>query len=274
MTSHQDRLQQLVEVWHRSAQDVVAVLRSLDPDQWALPTDLPGWDVRAIGAHLAHLESELAGNPQQQVQIDPAPHVKGPLGEYTESGVLARSSWSTDEIVDELESSVEKRYAELTARPPTDAAAPGPGFAGLVGWSWLTLLTNRPLDLWMHEQDVRRAVRRPGSLHSPGAVHTAGVYARSLPFVLGKKVGAAPGTTVVIEVTGAQPQVLTARVGPEGRGTAVDRLDGEPTARVVLDFEDWILLAGGRRAADDVAPELSGDQELGRRLLENLGVTL
>ena len=81
--SDQTRLQHLVEVWHRSAQDVIALLRSLGDADWSTDTDLPGWNVRAIAAHLAHLESELAGNPQQQVEVPPAPHVKGLLGEFT-----------------------------------------------------------------------------------------------------------------------------------------------------------------------------------------------
>lgn len=272
--SDQDRLHHLLEVWHRTAQDTIALLRTVEGPQWALPTDLPGWDVRAVAAHLAHLESELAGNPQQQVEVPPAPHVKGLLGEFTEAGVLARASWSTDEIIDELETSVEKRYAELTAEPPTDASAPGSGFAGLVGWSWETLLTNRPLDLWMHEQDIRRVLERPGGLDSPGAVHTAGVYAKSLPFVLGKKVGAPPGTTAVLEVTGAQPQRLVARVGENGRGVPVDRLETEPTMRLLMDFEAWILLVGGRRGPDALEVHVDGDETLARQLLENLGVTL
>ena len=273
-TSDQARLQELVEVWHRSAQDVIALLRSVDAGQWATPTDLPGWDVRAVAAHLAHLESELAGNPQQQVEVPAAPHVRGLLGQFTEAGVIVRSSWSTDEVIDELESSVEKRYAELTSDQPTDPAAPATGFAELMGWSWQTLLTNRPLDLWMHEQDIRRALDRPGGLDSPGAVHTARVYARSLPFVLGKKVGAAPGTTVVLEVTGPQPQVLAAEVGADGRGAPAHQLSEEPTARLVLDFESWILLAGGRRGPSDVPVVVQGDRELGQQLLDNLGVTL
>lgn len=274
MSSDQQALLHLVEVWHRAAQDVITLLRSVEADQWATPTDLPGWDVRAIAAHLAHLESELAGNPQQQVEVPDVAHVKGMLGRFTEAGVIARSSWSTDEILDELESSVEKRYAELTGTPPTDGSAPATGFAEFIGWSWQTLLTNRPLDLWMHEQDVRRALDRPGGLDSPGAVHTARVYARSLPYVLGKKVGAAPGSTVVLDITGAQPQVLAAEVGADGRGAAVHQLAEEPTTRIALDFEAWILLAGGRREPSDVSVEVHGDEELGHRLLDNLGVTL
>lgn len=274
MTNDENPLQHLVEVWHRAAHDTIALLRSLDEPEWAVRTELPGWDVRAIAAHLAHLESELAGNPQEQVEVPPAPHVKGLLGEFTEAGVIARASWTTDEIIDELEASVEKRYADFTSAPPADASAPGPGFAGVVGWSWQTLMTNRPLDFWMHEQDIRRAVDRPGGMDSPGAVHTAEVYAKSLPFVLGKKVGAPAGTTAVLEVTGVHPQVLTARVAPNGRGEPVDHLDEEPTVRLVMDFETWILLVGGRRGPDDVQVEVQGDGELGRRLLDNLGVTL
>ncbi len=274
MTKDQTPLHHLFEVWHRSASDTIALLRSLEESDWSVPTELPGWDVRAIAAHLAHLESELAGNPQQQVEVPPAPHVKGLLGEFTEAGVIARASWTTDEIIDELEASVEKRYADFTSAPPADASAPGPGFAGVVGWSWQTLMTNRPLDFWMHEQDIRRALDRPGGLDSTGAVHTAEVYAKSLPFILGKKVGAPAGTTLVVDVTGVHPQVLAARVAPNGRGEPVDDLDEEPTARLVMDFETWILLVGGRRGPDDVQVEVHGDTDLARQVLDSLGVTL
>ena len=274
MTNDQNPFLHLVEVWNRAAADTIALLRSLEDADWGVATDLPGWDVRAVAAHLAHLESELAGNPQQQVEVPPAPHVKGLLGEFTEAGIIVRSSWSTDELVDELESAVEKRYSEVTSTPPEDASAPGPGFAGLMGWSWRTLMTNRTLDLWMHEQDIRRALDRPGGLDSTGAVHTSGVYARSLPFVLGKKVGAPAGNTVVVEITGAQPQVLAARVGENGRGAPVDHVEAAPDARLVMDFETWILLVGGRRGPDDVQVDVHGDAALGRQVLDNLGVTL
>jgi hypothetical protein len=108
------------------------------------------------------------------------------------------------------------------------------------------------------------------------------VYAKSLPFVLGKKVGAPAGTTVVLEVTGApggaqagaQPQVLAAGVGADGRGAAIDQLSTEPTSRLVLDFETWMLLAGGRRAQEELEVELHGDTDLARKVLDNLGVTL
>ena len=179
------------------------------------------------------------------------------MGQFTEAGPLARAGWTTDEIIDELESSAATRYAALSADPPTDAKETGPGFAQLLGWSWETLLTNRPLDIWMHEQDIRRATGRTGNLDSPAAAHVGAVFTKSLPFVLGKRVGAAPGTTVVLEVTGTPPRVLAATVGDDGRGAPLAEPPAQPTARVSLDFESWIVLAGGRRPAADVEVEIA-----------------
>jgi uncharacterized protein (TIGR03083 family) len=271
--SDAELLRHLVEVWHGAAVDAVALLRGLDKEDWSRPTDLPGWDVRAVAAHLAHLESELAGNPQQHVEVPEAPHVKGLMGQFTEAGPLARAGWTTDQIVDELEASVAARYAALRDDPPTDAQAPAPGFAALLGWSWRTLLTNRPVDLWMHEQDIRRATGRPGGLDSPAAAHVGSVFARSLPYVIGKKVGAAPGTTVVVEVTGSRPLLLAAAVSDDGRGVPLPAAPDDPTTRVSLDFESWIVLAGGRRTVADVAVTVTGDSALGRRVLDSLAVT-
>ena len=123
-----------------------------------------------------------------------ADHVKGLMGQFTEAGVLAR--------VRPLAERGRRRAREQrrdavrrAARPtrPRTPRAPGPGFAGLIGWSWQTLLTNRPFDLWMHEQDIRRATGRPGNLDTAGAAHATGVCARSLGYVLGKRAHAPGG---------------------------------------------------------------------------------
>ena len=216
MSADENRLQSYVDTWARAVDDSVELLRSLDDEDWSRPTDLPGWDVRAVAAHLAHLESELAGNPQQPVEVPEAPHVTSPMSTYTEKGPIARSGWTTREIVEELVASSARRLAELRADPPTDGAGSPPTTPGNIGWSWQTLLSNRPLDVWMHEQDIRRAVGRPGGLDSPAAAHTAAVFARGLGYVVGKRVGAPAGTSVVLDVTGPHP-VHAAVAGRRGR---------------------------------------------------------
>lgn len=265
-------LQALVETWHAAAADVVALLRELETGDWSRATDLPGWNVRAVAAHLAHLESELAGFPQQQVEVPEAAHVRGLMGRFTEAGPLARAAWSTDEIVDELERAVAHRYAALRAEPPADGSAPGPGFAGLVGWSWQTLLSNRPLDLWMHEQDIRRAVGRPGGLDSPAAAHVVGVFAGSLPYVLGRRAGAEPGQSARVVVTGGQPTEVAAVVRQDGRGTPYTST-AEATTTLEMDTETFVVRCGGRRPPEDLDVTVRGDQDLGRRVLAGLATT-
>ncbi|GAA1934826.1 maleylpyruvate isomerase family mycothiol-dependent enzyme [Nocardioides marmoribigeumensis] len=275
----QARVREHIATWEASCADVVALLRSLTPADWDRPTELPGWDVRAVAAHLAHLEGELAGRPQPQVEVPAAPHVKGFMGQYTESGTIARRDWKPQRIVDELEEVVAERRAALAANPPEDPSAPGPSFAALAGWSWETLLHNRPFDIWMHEQDIRRAVGRPGGLDTPGAAHAGRVVARSLPMVVGKRGGAQAGQSVVLELTDVPhpdlPSVLAVLVGDDGRARACDvgDLSGGPTATVRLDWVDWIRLGGGRASADEVEVLVEGDQELGRRVLAGLAVT-
>ena len=275
--SAHDRVRHHIAVWEASCADVVALLRSLDPADWDRPTELPGWDVRAVAAHLAHLEGELAGRPQQQVEVPEAPHVKGFMGQYTESGTIARRDWPTDRIVDELEEVVAERREALAAHPPEDPSALGPSFAALAGWSWDTLLHNRPFDVWMHEQDVRRAVGRPGGLDTPGAKHAGDVIARSMGLVVGKRAGAQPGQSVVLELTDVAhpdlPGTIAVVVGDDGRARLTADVPAEPTTTLRLAWVDWIRLGGGRATADEVDVQVSGDEDLGRRVLAGMAVT-
>jgi uncharacterized protein (TIGR03083 family) len=271
--SDADQLQRHIDLWRVMVAENVDLLRTLDADDWAKPTDLPGWNVRYVAAHLAHLESELAGNPQKQVDVPDAPHIKNPMSVFTESGPLARADWTTDEIVNELESSAAKRDDQLRAMMPLDPTAPGDGFAALAGWDWATLLSNRVIDQWMHQQDIRRAVDQPGGLAGPGGAHALAVFSRALPYVVGKRIAPPPGTTVVLDVTGEHPTTLGATVGEDGRAARLDPVPAEPTVRIGMDFETFIVLSGGRRGPDQVTAEVSGDTDLADAVLANLAVT-
>ena len=268
-----DRLQQHIELWRVMVAENVALLRELDPDEWAEPTDLPGWSVRYVAAHMAHLESDLAGNPQAHIDVPDAPHIKNAMGVFTESGPLARADWSTDEIIDEFESAAVKRHEALLAMMPLDPTAPGDGIARLAGWNWATLLSNRVFDLWMHQQDIRRAVDRPGGLAGPGGAHVLSVFSGSIPYVVGKRIGAPPGTTVVLDITGEHPAMLAAGVGDDGRAARLDSAPPRPTVRIGLGFEEFIVLSGGRRTPDQVSATVEGKAELGNAVLANLSVT-
>ncbi len=265
-----DQLASYVQVWWQAVEDLSSLLEEVAGEDWSTPTDLPGWDVHAVAAHTAHLEGMLAGAEHDQVEIGEPAHVHGAMGQFTEQGVVARRDRTPDELINELRSSATTRHTSLLADPPTDPEATAPGLFGLIGWDTRRLLRNRPLDLWMHEQDVRRALGRPGNLDGPAAVHTADYLAESLGFVVGKRVGAPAGTTVVLEIAGHAPTAVA--VGDDGRARPVE-VPADPTARLAMDRETFVLLAGGRRRAEPGAVQVSGDADLAQQVLAGLAVT-
>ena len=257
-----------VDTWWQAIDDFTALLERLTREQWSAPTDLPGWDVHAVAAHTAHLEALRAGTAHDDVAVGEPAHVRSEMGVFTEQGVVARAESTPDDLINEIRSSATAVHTELLDGPDLDPAAPAPGVFGAIGWSNALLLRNRPLDVWMHEQDIRRAVGDPGGLDSDAARHTAAYLAESLPMVVGKRAQAPAGTTVVLDVAGQQPQAV--RVGDDGRAAFLE-VPEDPTVRIGLDREQFILAAGGRRPAGDV--RIEGDEALGRRIVESLAVT-
>lgn len=266
----QDRLTALVAVWWEAIDSFTHLLEHVGDDQWTTPTDLPGWDVHAVAAHTAHLEALLAGRPHDDVEVGEAPHARGMMGQFTEQGVVARRAHPADAVITEIRESATARHTQLLADPPTDASAPAPGAFGAIGWTTGLLLRNRPLDVWMHEQDVRRALDLPGNLDSAPARHATDYLLESLPFMVAKRAGAPVGSVVRLEVDGHEP--VTAVVGEDGRGRTGTTAD-EAAATLAMDRETFVLLAGGRRDAAPGSVRVSGDTALGDRVLASMAVT-
>ncbi|MFC5729534.1 MULTISPECIES: maleylpyruvate isomerase family mycothiol-dependent enzyme [Nocardioides] len=269
--SDRELLAGYVDTWWRSIADLVRLLEELEPDEWARPTDLPGWDVKAAASHTAHLESVLAGEPEETADVGEPSHVIDVMGLYTEIGVVNRRDRDPAEIVEEIRRAARKRYDALQADMPTDGSAKPTRVFGGVPWDWRTLLRNRPLDVWMHEQDIRRATDRPGNMDSAGAQHTADYLTDAFGYVVGKRVAPPAGTTAVLSVQGSTP--VAVEVGDDGRARRLTVEPDAPTVRIAMDRASFIVLAGGRRAADPAAIAIEGDEQLGRRILDMLATT-
>lgn len=273
--SDAEELTGYIDIWWQSIDDFTRLVEELAPADWATPTDLAGWDVHAVVAHIAHLEALLAGVAHDQVDVGTPAHVKSPMGTFTEQGVAARRDRSPDELIAEIRSSATTRHTEYLAAPPTEAAAAAPGLFGALGWDTRTLLRNRPLDVWMHEQDIRRATGRPGNLDSPAAGHVLDMLGASLPVVVGKRVAPPADTTVALHIADHAPRAV--RVNDAGRAEAAVP-DAPATTRLHLTRSAFAALAGGRRSAEQVEAEpgqvaIEGDVELGRRVLAAMAVT-
>jgi uncharacterized protein (TIGR03083 family) len=269
--SDRERLAGYLDVWWEAVDDFTLLLEGLSPEEWSTPTDLAGWDVHACAAHTAHLEAVLSGAPEETVEFDAGPHVASLAQAYTEQGVVARRDAAPDDLINEIRESATKRRATLLADPPEDAAAMPPRTPGGIPWSWETLLRNRPLDIWMHEQDVRRAVGRAGGLHTAPARHTLDYLLEGMGMVLVKRAGAPVGSTLVVGVEGRAPAAFG--VSDTGRGTPLPELPDDPSVRLDLDRETFVTLAGGRRTPSDASVTVTGDADLAARILAGMAIT-
>ncbi len=268
-----NELRQHVEVWRSTCASFSALAHVLTAEQWRLPTDCRGWGVGDLVAHAAALESELAGVEPLRVTIDKAaPHIKSPAGVYTERGVVARRGRAPADVVAEFDDAVSRRTAILEAEALDDPEGTPTVTPGGIGWSWATLMRNRPLDIWVHEQDIRRAIGRPGGLDTAGARHAQSVFAAALPYVVAKRAEVPAGITVVFDVTGPVTGVYTVEVNESGRGVLLDSAPDRPSVRLTLDTESFTILGAGRRDPSTlpIRVEAGSDAEAGQRLADRI----
>lgn len=256
-------LQTYVDAWRHSVNAVLDLdLRSEDADRI---TDLPGWSVRDVVAHLVHLEEVLADGSETARADGP----KGLSAEYTQAGVDALRDVPLPDLLARLRAAVDRRSAQLEVLPE-DPNALAPSTPSGTPWSWDTLLRNRVIDAWMHEQDLRRAIGRSGNLDSPGAHVTVQSFRAALPFVIGKRAGAPAGHPVGVVVTGQIPFSRTVAVDDDGRAGDTD---ADPKTTLTMDTESFAILGGGRRKPGQVPVTVEGDSELAHRVLTGLAIT-
>ena len=89
--------------------------------------------------------------------------------------------------------------------------------------------------------------------------------------MVGKRAATAEDGAVVIDIrspatTGGVERHLVCEV-QGGRATMVATPTTEPLATITLDTEGFVVLAAGRRTADRVSTQISGDATLAQRVL-------
>lgn len=272
MTATNSELSAYIEAWSDSADRVIEIGRNLSTDDFLNGTDLPDWSVQDVYAHLAAIEAALAGAPDDAAALAMMKSaVMTPA--FTEMGVEARRGVRADAVIDELATHVDTRRRQLEAEPPQDPEATASGLPDGLQWSWRTLLRNRAVDIWIHEQDIRRAVGKPGNLDGPGAHTTLRTFAASMPYVVGKRAGAPAGTAVALNVTGDAGFTATIVVGDDGRARSLDEPADSPNVEIATDAETFALLASGRRDVSHADVKTSGDYDVAIEILTAMVLT-
>lgn len=275
MTVHPS-LQPYIDAWTESTEAISELVQSLAEGEWNRRTACPGWSVRDVISHVIGIECELLGDPRP---IHTLPrdlyHVTDDAGRHMEVQVDVRRHHTGPEMTSELEYTLIRRNRQLrNDTRPADAQVPHvlPGKGKVTREE---LMRMRAFDTWVHEQDVRRALGRPGNLGSQGAHIARDILLAGLPKVVAKDASAPLNSAVVFDVGGEVEFLRTVRVDGQGRGS----LDGTPSlgpaVTLSTDWETYVRLACGRARPDAVTEQVKveGDQALATAILNNFAVT-
>ncbi len=265
----------LDEVWH----DIAAVCEGLTEDEWSRATDCPGWTVHDNVAHMIGTERMLLGEqPAPATAGAPdSPHVRNDIGRVNEQWIATYRGWEGPQLLGEFRAVTGRRLDVLRAM--TDAEWDKEGFTPEGPGPYRVFMEIRLFDCWYHDQDIREALDRPGFLEGPVADLAVGrIPAKALGYVVGKKAGAPPNTTVVFEITGTKPIVAAIAVPPEGRAVLLDAPPEGPTVRIIMDRRTFTRLAGGRWSGEHARSygtvRVESDGDLGNRVVDNLAFTI
>jgi uncharacterized protein (TIGR03083 family) len=170
---------------------------SLAPDEWAMPTDCTGWDVRKMALHVLGSGDAQAsvrefvhqlrrGRPLNKA-IDSHHWVDG----LNELQIRERQHLSNDELVAQLTAVGPKAVAGRWRTPPPMRYLPL-SFGPPIGWAPLKYLLDVGFtrDVWTHRIDIHGAIGRPmhltpehdGRLVADIVAEWAGIH--GLPFEL------------------------------------------------------------------------------------------
>ncbi|MGW0991480.1 maleylpyruvate isomerase family mycothiol-dependent enzyme [Streptomyces sp. NPDC002486] len=267
-------LQPYADAWTHSVEAIAELLQPLAEAEWNRRTPCPGWSVRDVVSHVIGLDCEMLGDPRP---IHSLPrdlfHVTNEHQRYMEMQVDVRRHHTAPEMTSELEYVIIRRNRQLR----NESRDPGTTVRGPLG-SELTLeesMRRHAFDVWVHEQDLRTALGRPGNLDSPGALITRDVLLGELPRVVAEDAQAPRSSAIVFDVHGPVEFLRTIRVDIQGRGTLETAPALGPAATLTLDWETYVRLACGRVTPESVSDRLKteGDPDLAAAILNNFRVT-
>jgi uncharacterized protein (TIGR03083 family) len=230
----------LAETWGALAE----VSSGLSETEWALPTECPGWDVKDQISHLIGIERAIMGEPVPEWSGPLGDHVKNDFAATNEPFVAVRRALSGPSVRAEFVEVTGNRLAQLDGLTAEGWATVG--YSPLGDVPHAEFMAVRVFDSWVHEQDVRRALDRPGGDGNAASEISLDHVQRAMPYVVGKLAGCADGTAVRFDVTGPghDGRAFTIAVGG-GRARPVGDEEA-PTVTLSLSNIDFVRLGCGR----------------------------
>ena len=219
--------------------------RALDTE-WALPTECPGWDVKDQLSHLIGVERAHHGRAGAGLGRAPRRPREERLRRQQRALDRRAPALPGPDVRAEFVEVTRTRLAQLAASPRTVG---GRRLEPRRRAPHAVFMEVRVFDSWVHEQDVRRALDRPGGSGNQASAISLDRVQGAMPFVVGKRAGCPDGTAVRFDVAGPgatpAPSPSPSRAGGPGMSRR-RRADASP-CRSRASTSSGSAAAGSRR---------------------------
>ena len=190
-------------------------------------------------------ESMLLGDATPAVDVGAPGHVRNDIGRLNEAWVVSMADLSGADVLATFRGHTSRRLDLL--RDMDGAAWEAEGFTPAGNDSYGRFMRIRVFDCWLHEQDIRDSVGRPGGDVGTAVELALDEAAAVMGYVVAKRAAAPPGSRVAFDLTGPTARRIFVEVGTGGatarrrRRRAVGAAD-----RRAVDADRRVRPAGGR----------------------------
>jgi uncharacterized protein (TIGR03083 family) len=260
----------------RERAELITLLDGLAADDWQRPTVCPGWSVHDIVAHVVHdYVRKLARARDGHASPGPRPGEDLPafLHRLNQEFVDVASRWSPRvlaELLGQLGPRLDAFWAGLDLGRLGEAvswAAPGEPAP-----AWLDIAREYS-EYWVHQQQIRDAVRRPGANSADLTAPVIDVFLRAVPYAL-RDQAASQGTCLEIAVSGPGGGAWTAKRGKTRWAISPGEAPDQAAARVAVSADTlWRVATRGIGVETALAgASISGDHALAAAALSLVSI--
>lgn len=240
-----------VEAFRRSVASLESLLDSLDEREWRRPA-LRGLHVQGLIGHLIGVESAFIAILDGDTEEADVDHVTS-----TDPFARAQATRESQETLDEWRTLTARTLVRASAHLPTETLC----FYG-VRLRLDELFVVRSFEVWIHEEDIRRAIGRPLADPDPSRLRRMADLAVALLPAGMERVGGVRDARCRLVLTG--PAGGTWDVEVAGGASP----SGRPAVRIVLDTAMFCRVVGNRLGGDDVKAWIEGDHRFASALLQ------
>ena len=268
-----------VQLFAGLGEELLALLRGLDPEDWSRPTACALWSVRDIAAHLLDTDvRRLSFQRDRLPLLAPDTEIEGYgdlvafLNQLNAEWIRAAKRISPTlliELLDFIGARVRTLFESLDPHAPAMLPVSWAGEETSCNWFDIARETT---EKWLHQQQIRDAVNRPGLTSKEWLYPVLDTFMRALPYAY-CDVAAEEGSSLSFEIEGeAGGQWSLLR--QDGSWKLFHGASPAPLALTSIGQDDaWRLFAGS------LDPEtarrrtrIKGDQRLGARILQMVAV--